>query len=197
MFPLSLFLERIMSLFVSSHYKVGCHCPRSLSLFVVIVPAENIVLVRVLSPQGGLFSPVTVRHCFCRGLCPCLFPFTTGWVVLSSSILVPVCCHCSCRGECPVCVHGGLLCPLLFLFRNCLLLSLFLLRIVSHFVFSHYKVGCYVLPCPCPCLFAVTVPAADVPLFVSSPYKMGGSIHIYPCLFLGLKHYGIDRHNTE
>ena len=96
-----------------------------------------------------------------------------------------------------MCVQGELLRPLLFLFCNCLLLSLFLLWRVSHFVFSHYKVGRYVLPCPCPCLIVVTVPAADVPLFVSSHYKMGGSIHIYPCQFLGLKRYGIDRHNTD
>ena len=47
---LVLFLQRIVTLFVSSHYKVGCHCPpRSLSLFVVIVPAEYSVLVCVLS----------------------------------------------------------------------------------------------------------------------------------------------------
>ena len=75
---------------------------------------------------------------------------------------------------------------------NCLLLSLFLQRM------------CPIL-CPRTTRWAaasssvlvVIVPAADVSLFVSSHYTMGGSIHIYPCQFLGLKRYGIDRHNTE
>ena len=100
---------------------------------IVIVPAENSVPVRVLSLQGGLFSPVTVPHCFCRGLCPCLCPLTTWWAVMSSLILVMVTIvivpagnsvpvrvlslqgglfspvtvrHCFCRGLCPC------LCPL-------------------------------------------------------------------------------------
>ena len=86
---------------------------------IVIVPAENSVPVCVLSLQGRLFSPVTVHRCFCGGLCPCLFPLTTRWAVVSSLIRVPVCCCCFCRGLCPVCVQGGPLCPLLFLFCNC------------------------------------------------------------------------------
>ena len=47
------FLQRIVSLFMSSHYKAGCS-PLSLC---VIVPAEDCVLVCVLSLQGGLSCP--------------------------------------------------------------------------------------------------------------------------------------------
>ena len=119
---LSLFLQRIVSLFVSSRYKVGWPVLSSsglVAVFVAIILAEDSDPVCVRSIQGGvglsclLFSPALLLFC-----------------VLCCVIVVIVCVE----GSDPVCVIIVIVQKIVTLFA--LSLSLFVQKIVTLFVSS-------------------------------------------------------------